>query len=144
LRESARIYEEIGATFNVTLEKSNLAHLERKLGNYKEALEHYRETLVAFRDIGQGGAVAHQLECFGYIAVAQSQNELALQLFAAANSLREKGNTPMTPSEQTYFDEQFNGLREKIDLVSFDSLWSKGRAMKMEQAIELALEETTG
>jgi predicted ATPase/class 3 adenylate cyclase len=143
LRESARIYEEIGATFNVTLEKSNLAHLERRLGNYKEALEYYRETLVAFRDIGQGGAVAHQLECFGFIALAQSQNELALQLFAAANSLREKGNTPMTPSEQTYFDEQFNTLHERIDLMSFDSLWSKGRAMKMEQAIELALEVAT-
>ena len=33
-KESVRAYQEVGATFNVILEKSNLAHLERQLGNY--------------------------------------------------------------------------------------------------------------
>ncbi|HEY6073990.1 MAG TPA: tetratricopeptide repeat protein, partial [Anaerolineales bacterium] len=70
-QQSLRLYDEIGATFNVTLEKSNLAHLERRLGQYSKALEYYRETIVEFRDIGQIGAVAHQLECFGFIALAQ-------------------------------------------------------------------------
>jgi tetratricopeptide (TPR) repeat protein len=139
LNESMRIYQEIGATFNVILEKSNLAHLERKLGNYPEALEYYRETITAFRDIAQGGAVAHQLECFGFIALAQNQKERALQLFAAASSLREKSGSRMTPDEQTYFDGQLKSLREKTDVVKFDSAWSTGRALQMEQAIELAL-----
>jgi len=141
-KESMRVYEEIGAMFNVILEKSNLAHLERKLGNYADALEYYRETIIAFRDIGQTGAVSHQLECFGFIAFAQNQNERALQLFAAANRLREQGDRPMTPDEQIYFDEQLKSLREKMDPMKFDSVWSKGHAMMMEQAIELALEIT--
>ena len=140
-KESVRIYEEIGATFNVILEKSNLAHLERKLGNYADALEYYRETIIAFRDIGQTGAVAHQLECFGFIAQAQDQNERALQLFAAANALREQRSTPMTPHEQSYFEAQLKGLREKMNEMQFDSAWSKGYAMTMEQAIALALED---
>lgn len=139
LKESARVYEEIGATFNVILEKSNLAHLERKLGNHIEALEYYHETIVAFRDMGQTGAVAHQLECFGFIALAQSAYERALQLFASANALREKSKTPMTPDEQTFFEDQLTNLREKMDLVKFDSLWSNGHTMKMEQAIQFAL-----
>jgi tetratricopeptide (TPR) repeat protein len=141
-KESVRVYQEVGATFNVMLEKSNLAHLERKLGNYASALEYYRETLVAFRDIGQDGAVSHQLECFGFIALAQDQNERALQLFAAANALREKGGTPMRPDEQIYFDEQLRGLREKMESTKFDSIWSQGRAMTMEQAIAYALAES--
>jgi predicted ATPase/class 3 adenylate cyclase len=151
LNESASVYEDIGATFNVILEKSNLAHLERRLGNYTRALEYYRETITAFRDMGQTGAVSHQLECFGFIALAQNQNqrstpqggsadERALQLFAAANALREKSNTPMTPDEQAYFDEQLKSLRENMDLAKFDAAWSRGYAMKMERAIELALE----
>ncbi|MGE5464580.1 MAG: tetratricopeptide repeat protein, partial [Syntrophothermus sp.] len=142
LEESMRIYDEIGSPFNVLLEKSNLAHLERKLGNYAEALEYYRQTLLAFRDIGQTGAVAHQLECFGFIGLAQGQYENALQLFAAANAIREKNGIPMTPDEQAYFDEQLKSLRGQMDLSRFDFLWSKGLAMKMEQAIELALEMT--
>jgi predicted ATPase/class 3 adenylate cyclase len=139
LKESVRIYQEIGATFNVILEKSNLAHLERNLGNYADALEYYRGTIVAFRDIAQGGAVAHQLECFGFIALAQNQNERAVQLFAAASSLREKSGTRMTPDEQTYFDGQLKSLREKMDVSKFDSAWATGHALRMEQAIELAL-----
>ncbi len=141
LRESVRTYQGIGASFNVILEKSNLAHLERKLGNYPEALEYYRETIIAFRDMGQTGAVAHQLECFGFIALAQNEGERALQLFSAASALREKSGTPMTPDEQNYFDEQLNRLREKMDLKVFDSVWSRGHAMRMEQAIELAVEQ---
>lgn len=139
-QESARVYGEIGATFNVTLEKSNLAHLEREFGNYADALEYYRETIVAFRDIGQTGAVLHQLECFGFIALAQNQSERALQLFAVASALRGQSERPMTPDEQIYFDEQLTILRQKMDPMKFDPVWSQGFGMTLEQAIEFALE----
>jgi len=147
--KAVNAYRETGASFNVIIAKSGLAHMERELGNYAIALDIYRETIVAFRDVRQTGAVAHQLECFGFIALAQNQNkrssrqdERALQLFAAANALREKGGTPMTPDEQVYFDKQLTTLREKLDSIQFDSIWSKGLVMTMEQAIEFALGES--
>jgi hypothetical protein len=135
--ESVRIYEEIGARFNVILEKSNLAHLERRHGNYARALEYYRETIIAFRDMAQNGAVSHQLECFGFIALEENKAERALQLFAAANALRERSATPMTPDEQLYFEEQLTDLREKMDEIQFDAAWSKGHMMTMEQGSNL-------
>jgi non-specific serine/threonine protein kinase len=135
-------YQETGAPFNVTLAKSNLAHMERELGNYAIALDIYRDTILAFRDAAHMGAVAHQLECFGFIALAQNHPERALQLFAAANALREKGGTPMTPDEQIYYDEQLQCLREEIDSIQFEAIWTRGRAMTVEQAIEFALEST--
>ncbi len=141
--ESMGIYEELGATFNVILEKSHLAHLERRQGNFARALEYYRDTIVAFRDIAQFGAVSHQLECFGFIALEKNQDEHALQLFAAANVLRKKRGTPMTPDEQLYFEEQLTSLRENMGEIQFDSAWSKGYTMTMEQAIALALEDYT-
>jgi tetratricopeptide (TPR) repeat protein len=133
-------YTEINASFNVILAKSALAHLEREFGRYAIARDLYRETIVAFRDVGQIGAVAHQLECYGFIALAQNQNERALQLIASANALREKGGTPMTPDEQVYFDEQVRILREKISDNGFRKGWENGRLMTMEQAIHYALE----
>jgi predicted ATPase/class 3 adenylate cyclase len=139
-KESVRIYQEIEASFNVILEKSNLAHMERKLGNYESALELYRETIAAFRHMGQIGAVFHQLECFGFIAVAQNQNERALHLFAAANTLRKKDSTPMTPDEQTYFDQQLARLHEIMDKTKYESEWSKGTNLTMEEAIEIAIQ----
>ena len=135
-------YQEIGARFNVILVKSSLAHMERELGNYVIAQNLYRETIVAFRDVAQTGAVAHQLECFGFIALAQDHSKRALQLFAAANALREKGSTPMNPDEQVYFDVQLSGLREKLDSKRYESIWSTGRNLSMEQAIQMALQGT--
>ena len=140
-KESVRVYEEIGAPFNAILEKSNLAHLERKLGNYQRALEYYRETILAFRDMGQTGAVSHQLECFGFIAVAQGENERALQLFAAATALREKAGTPMRPEEKVFFDQQLKTLRDKMDSPTLEWIWSKVHALSMDDAITLAVEE---
>ncbi|MGE5073171.1 MAG: ATP-binding protein [Anaerolineae bacterium] len=140
LQDALRIYEELGAKFNVILEKTNLAHLERQIGRHDAALDYYRETIVAFRDIGQSGAVAHQLECFGFIALAQGEAARALRLFAAASILRERSGTPMTPDEQVYFDAQLDGLRKSFDAREFGSIWSEARDMKVEQAIQLALE----
>jgi len=139
-KEALRIYDELGAMFNVILEKTNLAHLERQIARYDEALAYYRETIGAFRDIGQRGAVSHQLECFGFIAVAQSQDERALQLFSAASTQREKSATPMTPDEQVYFDSQLESIRRRLDSARFDSIRLRGAALTMEQAIALALE----
>ncbi|MGH7811103.1 MAG: tetratricopeptide repeat protein, partial [Candidatus Binatia bacterium] len=141
IEKALQRYREIGAPFNVLVAKSELAHMERGLGNYAVAQDLYRETIVAFRDAGQTGAVAHQLECFGFIALAQNHPERALQLFATADALREKAGTPMTPDEQAYYDEQLNALRAEMNPIQFDSIWSKGRALTMEQAIELALQD---
>jgi predicted ATPase/class 3 adenylate cyclase len=140
--ESARIYQEVGAAFNVILEKSNYAHLERQTGNYASALETYRETILAFRDIGQTGAIAHQLECFAFIALAQDQKKRALQLLAAANAIREKANIRMRPEEQVYYNQQLKKLHDKMDSPTLEWIWSKGHALSMEQAVTLAVEET--
>ena len=69
------------------------------------------------------------------------QNERALKLFAAADALREKVSSPMTSEEQTYFDEQIKVLRQKMDARQFDRIWTNGRALTMEQALDFALGE---
>ena len=141
-KESVRVYEEVGAAFNVILEKSNLAHLERRVGNHNSALDYYRETILAFRDMGQSGAVSHQLECFGFIAIEQGQLDRALQLFAAASALREKAGTTMRPEEKAYFDQQLMRLRDKMESPTFERIWSRGQVLSMDHAIALALEES--
>ena len=136
-------YRVVEADFNILLNKSNLAHLERQFGHHQQALERYRETIVGFRDVGQPGAVAHQLECFGFLAIEDDRNERALKLFAAADALREKVDSPMTSEEQTYFKEQIKVLHQKLDAHRFEQVWTTGRALTMEQAIAFALDENT-
>jgi len=134
------VYQEMGMLFNLIIVKSEIAHLEREFGHYPAALEYYRETIGAFRDIGSFGAVAHQLECFGFIALAQNQAARAAQLFAAAHALRESANTPMTHDERIYYDEQLKSLRANMDAAAFELAWSKGSALPMDDAISFAVE----
>ena len=50
----------------------------------------------------------------------------------------------MTAEEQPYFDEQIQVLRQKLDTRQFDRIWSNGRALTMEQALDFALGEDSG
>ena len=76
--------------------RSEVAHLMRRQGNLQSALPIYRETILAFQDIGNEAAIAHQLECFGYMAITEEQPERAAQLIGAAQGLRERTNSPIT------------------------------------------------
>ena len=133
-------FEEYRAHFAILLAKSDLAHLERNVGNYPRALELYRETITAFRDVGQRGAVAHQLECFAFIAIAQNQFDRGVRLLGAAEAWRERGGTPMTPEELVSHQKQVAVAVERMDSELFDKTWAEGRALTMEQAIQYATE----
>ncbi len=135
------VFEEIGARFNTTLVRSDLAHLERYAGNHAQSLELYRETIIAFRDFGQRGAVAHQLECFAFIAIAQMESDRALRLLGAAEAWREHAGTMMTPEEQMEYQKQVEILREQVAPALFDNTWAEGRALSIEQAISFASED---
>jgi len=55
-----------------------------------EAIPWYRETIRAWQEQGHPSAVAHQLECFVFIAIAQEQYEHAARLLGAAEETRER------------------------------------------------------
>ncbi len=138
-QQATDIFRAEGAPFNVTLSTTALAHMERHLGNEARALELYRETIVGFRNAGQRGAVAHQLECFGFITLAQNQAERAARLFSAAEALREQAGTPMTPDEHVEYQAQIDTLRRRTEPESLQKAWAQGRAMTMEEAIQYAI-----
>jgi tetratricopeptide (TPR) repeat protein len=135
------LHREMGDQLSVTGHQSGMAHVARQIGNYQEALALYRETLPDWQKMGHRGAVAHQLECFAFIAKAQEQGERAVKLMSAAEALREASSSPMTPQERVEYDNEVASLRTGMDEKNFISFWEEGREMTMEQAIEYALQE---
>ncbi len=133
------LHREMGDQLSVTGHQSAMAHVARQMGNYKEALALYRETLPDWQKIGHRGAVAHQLECFAFIAKAQEQGERAVKLMSAAGALREASGSPRTPQERIEYERELAGLRAGMDEKIFDLLWAEGQSMNMEQAIDYAM-----
>jgi predicted ATPase len=131
----------MGDQLATTGHQSAMAHAARQLGNFAEALPLYRQTIQEWQKIGHRGAVAHQLECFAFIAKAQEQGERAVKLASAAQALREASNSPRTPQESIEYDREIDELRAGLDEKTFHLLWEEGQVMNMEQAIDFALRE---
>ena len=95
-----------------------------------------------WQERGHRAAVAHQLECFGLIAMVREQPARAVKLFSAAEALREVSNSVRTPVEQKEFEDAKASLQAQIEESEFNRVWNEGRTATLEQAIEYALGET--
>lgn len=128
-------------SYRLTFTQSEFAHTLRQQGANEKALLFYRRTILMWQDWGHRGAIAHQLECFAYIALAMDQVIRAAKLFGAAEYLRGAINAVRTPAEQKEFEVAKSRLQADMAESEFNKAWKDGRSITMEQAIEFALEE---
>ncbi len=118
---------------------SELGHVARATGKTSEAKELYRQSLRHFHDQGNRPAIAHELECFAFLAIADEEPHRTANLFGAAEALRERIKASMQAAEQVEYDHAIIRLRTMLMEAELNSLWAEGRALTMEQAIKLAL-----
>jgi len=118
---------------------SELGHIARHTGDREEASKIYCETIKGWQDLGNRAAIAHQLECFGLLTIADEEIQHTLKLFGAAEALRERIQSPMTDQEYGEYEQAVAHIRFLLPETEFRVLWAEGRSMSMEQAIELAL-----
>jgi tetratricopeptide (TPR) repeat protein len=133
------VFHDMGDQHRTNMIHSECAHMERLEGHHDKAASMYRETILEWQRLGHRAAVANQLECFAYIAKALEQVERATKLFGAAEALREKIKIPMSEVEQVEYDREVADLKVNSREKEFISLWTEGRSLTMERAIQLAL-----
>ncbi len=133
-------FAELGDRHRVNMVKSELAHIDRREGNFEKAESAYRETILEWKRLGHRAAIAHQLECFASIAQTRANGPRAARLYGAADALREKISIAMTPVEKTEYDRLVSELRSSMDEEGFTLAWADGRLMSADQAIQFALE----
>jgi predicted ATPase len=145
--ENAReYYEEALKVFRHLRHKSfenvllaELGHVARMTGNITQAKDLYKQTLTRFQDQGHRPAIAHQLECFAFIAIREEELERAAKLFGAAEALRERINAQMQELESIEYNNWVIRIRSLLSEAEINSLWAQGRTLTMEQAIQFAL-----
>ena len=136
---SLPLFRNMGDRHRTNIIYSELAHLERLEGNIQKAEMMYQKTIVEWQAIGHRGAVANQLECFAFIAKARGENDRAVRLLGAAQSLREDASMPMSSAEQVEYQRVRDELQNSTDERVLAEAWADGRATSMMQAVELAL-----
>jgi tetratricopeptide (TPR) repeat protein len=127
---------------NLLHSKSDLAHLYRRTGKFQEARQLYRETIKGWQEEGSLPAVAHQLECFGYMAITNGDHEHAARLLGRANATREKLNAHSTdPLEVSEMEQAMMQLASAMGEVERDRVMVEGAKLNLDEAVALALSE---
>jgi tetratricopeptide (TPR) repeat protein len=117
--------------------RSHAFWLEKDL---QSAARSYRDTIKELHGNFYFIRIPECLEGLGKIAVMQNDFERAARLFGAAEAMREKMGTPIPPVMRGEYDQHVQILREKIG-TTFETVRNEGRALTLEQATALALEE---
>jgi predicted ATPase/transcriptional regulator with XRE-family HTH domain len=108
-------------------------------GNIDEAAEHFRESLLGNFALGDKQAVAACLAAWAALALKQAECHRAAHLFGASEALQEAISTPLLPWDVSQVERNVATLRQLLPTPELTTHWAAGRAMSLEQAIDLAL-----
>jgi tetratricopeptide (TPR) repeat protein len=138
--ESLTITRELGDRWSIANSLDNLGDVAYAQGDYSAARALHQESLVMLRELGDPKAIANSLEGLAGLVAALGRYVRAARIWGAAERLREEIGSPQPPNERPPYDRRVAAARAGDD-AAFDRAWHEGRALTLEQAIELALEE---
>jgi len=139
--EAERLYKQLGSPNYANAMRSETGHAERLAGNLPAARAIYQETVKRWQELGNRSAVAHELECFGSLAISDKEPRRAASLFGAAEVLREICQSPMTDEERVEYDRWVTQVRGALAEAECEAAWAEGRGMAMDRAVRFAVEQ---
>jgi predicted ATPase/DNA-binding CsgD family transcriptional regulator len=142
LQESLTLARRIGDVWVLPFSLDELAQVSIAEGRHEEARGALRESLLLRQDQGSRSGITYSLDSIAALAAAENEPQRAIQLLGAAASIRQTIGERLTPVARTMVDEWLQPLRRAVDQDTFQSAWEAGRAMSLEQALELALSAT--
>jgi predicted ATPase/class 3 adenylate cyclase len=135
-------YEVLKDRRNIIRGQSEVAHILRQEGNIEEAEAYYRNTIIGWQEQGHLPAVAHQLECFAYIAITREKYEHSATLLGSAMETRERMNAlSRDPIEIQELATAMDRLGEAMDVEERDRFIAEGRLIALDEAVQMALNE---
>ena len=121
----------------------NLAAAEYGEGDYTAAYSHFAEGLTMAQESGVKIAISYALDGFAALAASRGESELATQLAGAAEHLRESINYNIEPAERRFRDAYLASTRAVLSEAVFSAAYAKGRRLKLDEAVALALGKIT-
>lgn len=117
-----------------------LGNLERLEGRFLKAGNFYAESLNLRVEVMDKVGITYSLQAFAQLAAAHEQFARAAALWGAAEKLHQSLGFQPTPLREELYTSLINLARERLGEKSFTETWDQGRAMKLNEAIEFALD----
>jgi tetratricopeptide (TPR) repeat protein len=144
--QSLAISREVQDAWGIAYSLDALALIRLEQGDAIPAHMLLTESLALRRDLGDKSGIARSLERLARAAAKLGQSARAARLFGAAEALREQEDIPIVPVDRPVHEKAVAQARIRLAEPEWDKAWREGRAMKLEEAIAYALEDshTTG
>jgi class 3 adenylate cyclase len=142
LEEALALMRELGERSGIATSLNTLGSLAFEQGDVAAALALNRESLAIRHELGERRAIAGTLEGVAEGLSARGEPLQAARLWGAAERLREALGSPSPPNERPRYERQVAAARAALtDARAFAASWQQGRALALERAIELALQD---
>jgi tetratricopeptide (TPR) repeat protein len=122
----------------------SLGMLALHRGKYSLAMQYFRDYFAIARESLEKLTTCDLLTASAAIAAGTNQPERAAKLCSAAQVLFETTDYRIPPFDRAEFDRHLQIARQQLGEERFEALAEEGRAMTIEQAVEYALESSTG
>jgi predicted ATPase/DNA-binding SARP family transcriptional activator len=135
---------EIGDYSQMVVIIYNLGNSALALGDQTTAQEYFREALLLCRELGESRSrrlIAFLLKALAMTALPHSPSERAARLLGASDAQREAIGVPLNSDDQQEHDAFVARLRNTLGEEEFAARRDEGRAMRIDQAIAVALEQ---
>jgi predicted ATPase/class 3 adenylate cyclase len=116
----------------------NLGEVVEMKGETARAAELIREALRLYAEMDVRNAVAYCLELLAAIDSSEGRPHEAAQLFGAADKIREDIGTPVESFNLERYNRDLDAVKAALGEEAFAKSWEDGRAMKIDQAVEIA------
>jgi predicted ATPase/DNA-binding CsgD family transcriptional regulator len=136
-REALPIFREIDSRPEIARCLAGLARVALDQGMLSRAREHLGESIRLSHSTGSRIGVARGLAVFAALSAREDQPGRAVQLIAAAASLRGAAQLPPLPGGRT---GQYLAAAAPLGEAAVRQLWDSGSAMTADEAVGLALE----
>jgi hypothetical protein len=138
--ESLAVARSLGDRFHIARWTAFLGAVALHQGEWEQARALYREALMGCQEVADRRAIAGCLSGLAAVA-AQPQPDRAARLFGAAEALRQAMGAHRSLIDPPGYEHTMAAIRAQLDEQAFATAWAEGRAMSLEEAVCIALEE---
>ena len=139
--ESLAISRDLGDRPRIASSALALGSVLHRVGERGRAGALFRESLCLYWEMGRRDATASAVQALAGLAATGGWAERAARLYGAAASARECSGGALEPHFQALVDRSITALRARLGDDRFAVVWDEGRALSLDAAVALALED---
>ena len=143
IQEAVKVLHEVGEMSSEVGALDVAGRVALAQGDLFKAQKYFRDGIAYYKDAKEVSQIPSLLEGLANALARSSQAQKAILLLGAGEALRERIRLARMQFETAKYDALLSMLRDEVNESTFEKAWKEGSKLTTEEAIDLAMKETT-